>query len=111
MLSLYLDEDVHKRVAISLRLKGYDVVSAYELQKWGLDDEEQLEFAISQKKAIFTFNVRHFIKLHLKYTKTNKRHYGIIVSKQLSLSETVVKLSNFLFKKTREDIINQLFWL
>ena len=111
MPKVYLDEDVHKKVATSLRLKGYDVISAHELQKWGLDDREQLEFAIRQKRVIFTFNVRHLIKLHLEYMKANKKHYGIIVSKQLSLPETVTKLSILLFKKRTDDFINQLFWL
>ena len=111
MAGLYLDEDVHKKVAISLRLKGYDVISAHELCKWGLDDWEQLEFAISQQKVIFTFNVRDFIKLHFEYMKSNKKHYGIIISRQLSLSETVHRLSGLLFKKKEKDFINQLFWL
>lgn len=111
MSKLYLDEDVHKKVAISLRLKGYDVISAHELEKWGLDDSEHLEFAVSQERAIFTFNVRHFIKLHLEYMEAERKHYGIIVSKQLSLSETVSKLASLLFKKRTEDFLNQLFWL
>ena len=111
MAKLYLDEDVHKRVASSLRLKGYDVISAHELQKWGLDDSENLEFAISQQRAIFTFNVKHFVKLHLEYVETRKQHYGIIISKQLSLPVTVSKLASLLFKKKTEDFINQIFWL
>jgi hypothetical protein len=111
MTGLYLDEDVHKGIALSLRLKGYDVVSAHEISNWGLDDIKQLEFAISQKKAIVTFNVKDFIKLHLKYVESGKKHYGIIVSRQLSLPETVHKLSGLLFKKKTEDFVNQLFWL
>jgi hypothetical protein len=29
MIRLYLDEDVHKQVAVALRLRGYDAVSAH----------------------------------------------------------------------------------
>ena len=32
MIKLYLDEDVHKKIALSLRLKGYDVISAVDFQ-------------------------------------------------------------------------------
>jgi uncharacterized protein with PIN domain len=31
MIKLYLDEDVHKKTATALRLKGYDVISAHEV--------------------------------------------------------------------------------
>ena len=42
---LYLDEDVHKRLASALRLRRFDVMSAHELGRWGLTDEEQLTLA------------------------------------------------------------------
>jgi hypothetical protein len=60
MTRLYLDEDVHKKVATALRLKGYDVISTHEAQKQSLSDYQQLEYAISQQRAIFTFNVGDF---------------------------------------------------
>lgn len=56
MIKLYLDEDVHKRIALSLRLKGYDVISAHEVRNHGIPDYEQLEYAISEERAIFTFS-------------------------------------------------------
>ena len=62
MINLYLDEDVHKKVAISLRIKGYNVISAHEVSNWGISDISQLEYAISQNMAIFTFNSGDFIK-------------------------------------------------
>lgn len=60
MFKLYLDEDVHKRIALSLRLKGYDVISAHEVRNHGIPDYEQLEYAISEERAIFTFNAGDF---------------------------------------------------
>lgn len=38
-IRLYLDEDVHKRVASALRLRRFDVVSAHEVGRWGLSDQ------------------------------------------------------------------------
>ena len=40
-MRLYLDEDVHKKVATTLRLRGYDVISAHEIKKWGARDRER----------------------------------------------------------------------
>ena len=39
-ISLYLDEDVHKRAAAALRADGFDVVSVAELNRRGYSDEE-----------------------------------------------------------------------
>jgi uncharacterized protein with PIN domain len=52
MHKLYLDEDVRKKVATALRLKGYDVVSAHEVQNQSLSDKRQLEYAVSEQRVI-----------------------------------------------------------
>ena len=111
MIRLYLDEDVHKQVALALRLRGYDVVSVHELEKWNLADEEQLEFAAHDNRAIFTFNRGDFAKIHEKWISSAKNHCGIITSKQLTLSETIHRLNKLLFAKKSEEIKNQLIWL
>lgn len=50
MTKLYLDEDVHKKIALYLRIKGYDVVSAHEVKNQGLPDYRQLQYAIKEIK-------------------------------------------------------------
>jgi len=110
-IRLYLDEDVHKKVVTGLRLRGYDVISAHEIKKWGISDRKQLDFAISQKRAIFTFNVRDYVILHKQYLKNSKKHYGIIISKQLMLTETINRLSALLLRDKPEMLVNQLVWL
>jgi uncharacterized protein with PIN domain len=67
MTRLYLDEDIHKKVATALRLKGYDVVSAHEVQKQSLSDYRQLEYAVSEGRAIVTFNAGDFDRIHKEY--------------------------------------------
>jgi len=62
-IRLYLDEDVHKRVASALRLRRFDVVSAHEVGRWGLSDEEQLTYAAGEGRAIFTFNTSDYQNL------------------------------------------------
>jgi hypothetical protein len=36
-IRLYLDEDVYKRVAVALRLRHFDVISAHEIDRLGID--------------------------------------------------------------------------
>lgn len=86
MIKLYLDEDVHKKVATALRLKGYDAVSAHEVQKQSLSDDQQLEFAVSEARAIFTFNAGDFEKLH-KRRISGVRSITAFFSQNKSLSE------------------------
>lgn len=111
MTALYLDEDVHKKVAMALRLKGYDVVSAHEVQKQSLSDCEQLDYAIAEGRAIFTFNVGDFSRLHAEYQQQGKKHSGILLSKQLPLSESIKHLAQFLFSHSAEGLSNNLFWI
>lgn len=111
MIRLYLDEDVHKQVALALRLRGYDVVSAHEIEKWNLSDVEQLEFAAGNSRAIFTFNRGDFAELHNQWLSASKNHCGIITSKQLTLSETIQRLNKLLFVRKSDEIRNQLIWL
>lgn len=111
LVRLYLDEDVHKRVASALRLRNFDVVSAHELGKWGLSDEEQLAFAAQAKRTLFTYNSPDYIRLHLRWRKENRQHYGIVVSDQIPLGETVRRLLNLLNRVTADEMLNQVFWL
>lgn len=111
MIKLYLDEDVHKKIAVALRLKGYDVVSAHEVQKQSLSDYQQLEYAVSEQRAIFTFNTGDFDRLHKEYIKSGKNHFGILLSKQIPIGETINRLTKFLFAHSKEEIRNNIFWI
>ena len=93
MIKLYLDEDVHKKIAIALRVKGYEVISAHEVKNWNISDMEQLEYAISNGQAIFTFNCGDFAKLHKEYMRNSKIHYGILLSKHIPLKESIKRLT------------------
>jgi hypothetical protein len=111
-IRLHLDEDVQKRVAPALRLRGFDVTNAHELQRKGLsDDEAQLELAATAGRAIFTYNTSDFLKLHLDWLRLAKEHAGIIVSDQLPLGEVTRRLLNLINKVTADEMHNQIYWL
>lgn len=111
LIRLYLDEDVHKRVAATLRLRNFDVISAHELGKWALSDEEQLEYAVQEGRAIFSYNSPDYLRLHIEWLEQNREHYGIIVSNQITIGETVRRLLSLLNRVTADEMVNQLLWL
>jgi hypothetical protein len=73
-----------------LRLRGFDVAHAQELQRKGRSDAEQLQHAASEGRCLVTYNVKDFVLLHREYTASGRSHCGLVVSKQLPLRETPV---------------------
>ncbi|MBC7263404.1 MAG: DUF5615 family PIN-like protein [Chloroflexi bacterium] len=110
-IRLYLDEDVHKRVATALRLRGFDVISAHEVGRWGLSDEEQLAYATAEGRALFTHNTSDYLQLHLDWLQHGKEHYGIILSDQVPVNVLVRRLLNLLNHVTADEMRNQIRWL
>ncbi len=108
---LYLDEDVHKRIAAALRLRQFDVISAHELHRWGLEDQMQLTLAAADGRALFTFNASDYVPLHQEWLGQRKEHFGIMVSDQLPIGETIRCLLNLLNQVTADEMRNQLLWL
>jgi uncharacterized protein DUF5615 len=77
MALLYADENFHRKVVDQLQQLGHDVVTALQAGKANqkIPDADVLAYAISQKRAVLTFNRRHFIGLHGQV----QPHCGIIV--------------------------------
>jgi hypothetical protein len=110
-IRLYLDEDVHKRLATALRLRQFDVTSVHELGRKGLSDEAQLQFATQEGRALFTYNVADFVQLHLDWLARGQTHAGIILSDQLPLGETLRRLLRLLNHITADEMRGQAYWL
>ena len=110
-VKLYLDEDVRKLLAIILRDRGYDVISAVEVPLIGVSDRKQLEFAAQENRAILTHNIRDFIMLAREYKSASKPHSGIIVSDQLELGELLNRCLRLLSSTPYEKILNTVVWL
>jgi predicted nuclease of predicted toxin-antitoxin system len=63
-VKLLLDEDIHFSLAIALRKRGFDVLHVQELERKGMSDREQLNFAVVNERCLFSFNVKDFVILH-----------------------------------------------
>ena len=110
-IRLYPDQDVHKRVASGLRLRSFDAVSAHEVGRCGCTDEEQLSYAASERRTIFTYNTLDFLKLHITWLEQGREHFGVIVSDQLPVGETTRRLLALLNRISADEMKNQMRWL
>jgi predicted nuclease of predicted toxin-antitoxin system len=111
MIKLYFDEDIPEGITLGLRLRGYDVRTARESGRKGLSDREQIEYAASQQRVIFSHNVADFAKIHRDVLKMGDDHHGMILSKQLPVGEIVRALSRLLSHLKEEDMKNRVIWL
>lgn len=77
MAELYANENFPRPVVLKLRELGHDVLTTEEAEKSDqeIPDEDVLDFAIEQGRAVITLNRKDFIRLH----RTNSEHKGIIV--------------------------------
>jgi predicted nuclease of predicted toxin-antitoxin system len=113
-IRLYLDRHVIPRLADDLRERGFDVVTT---QQAGLDtasDEQQLTFAMSERRAILTFNIRDFAPLHEQWLATGRCHAGIVVSQQLGRRQygtLLARTLRLLETTTADELCNNLVHL
>ncbi len=62
-----------------LRAAGFDVVTVAEVARRSLSDDEQLLYAASVERVLYTCNIRDFPRLHASWIGGGQHHAGIIV--------------------------------
>ena len=76
MARLYANENFPFPVVDELRRRGHDAVTVAETGKANqkMSDDQVLKFAISDERAVLTFNRKHFFRLH----RQRPDHQGIV---------------------------------
>jgi hypothetical protein len=113
-IRLYFDVDSMQRAVLTgVRARGIDATTAMEARITSATDEEQLEFARSQERVLFSFNVSHFCHLHSEYLSHGRSHAGIIVAPQqrYAVGERMRRLLNLILAKTADEMHNRLEFL
>jgi predicted nuclease of predicted toxin-antitoxin system len=113
-IRLYLDRHIMTRLAVDLRARDYDVLTTEEAGKNTASDEEQLDFAARDGRAILTFNIRDFAPLHYQWQAAGLPHSGIIVSQQIGLRQYGVllkRMSRLLDHFAAEDMVGNFVHL
>ncbi|MGH9939640.1 MAG: DUF5615 family PIN-like protein [Blastocatellia bacterium] len=108
---LHLNEHLSPRLAVQLRMHGYDVTSTLEMGMVGVDDDEQLAFAATEQRAIVTFNHKDFAVRHEQYQAEGKEHWGIVLSTEETISVLRRRLLRLLNTLSADNLKNQMRWL
>lgn len=113
-IRLYVDEDAAQLAVVEgLRNRGVDVLTVLETAMLSATDVEQLEFATSQGRSIYTLNVDDFCRLHSELLSQGKEHSGIIVipRQRYSIGEKIRRISQLIDSTTAEEMRNRLEFL
>ena len=98
-------------LAQTLRDGGHDAVHVNEAGQKRAKDPDVLAFAVSQERAVFTHNARHFLPLAATYARSGRRHWGVLVAKQAPFWELRHRLLRWLGERTAEDVRDLPLWL
>lgn len=100
-------------LVVALRARGADVQTVIEAGLRGKDDKVQLEWAAVNGRALYTFNVSDFCRLHRQYMDRGTKHAGIIVvpRQRYDVKQQIRLLLNLLKTKSAEDMQNGLHFL
>ena len=113
-IPLYFDEDTSSaRLIQALRIRNIDIVSVLEAKFAAHSDEEQLLWARQAGRVIYTFNAKHFCRLHREFLAAGRDHAGIIVGSQqrLSIGEQLRRLLRMINAKSSDEMRNRIEFL
>ncbi|MFQ5752550.1 MAG: DUF5615 family PIN-like protein, partial [bacterium] len=105
---IHLNEHLSPRLASQLQKHGFNRTTSQETKLLSQSDEKQLAFAVSQKRALVTFNIRDFSRLHEKYQANGDKHWGIIFSTREPINVLFHRLLRLLNSVSAEELKNQI---
>ena len=103
-IRLFLDEDVWPGLAVVLWEQNFDARHAYELERGGISDADQLAYSAQEGRAILTHNVKDFVPLAIEYFFADRPHAGIILSPQFRKGELIRRTLRLLGSLSAEEI-------
>lgn len=112
-VKVYTDEDVDVALSSALVERGYDVISTRDAGNahLGRNDDWQLHYATSLVRAIFTHNIRDFVRHDIAWKARGAEHCGIIVSERVHVGELVRRLASHLDTVSPADQYNTALFL
>lgn len=110
-IRVYLDEDVSLLVAKLLSAEGYEVKTVSEMNRKGLEDRDQLQFASENGFVILTHNRTDFEDLAVEYFEKGFTHHGIIVAVLRPPQQIASKTLDLIRRFTPTQMTDQIFYV
>jgi predicted nuclease of predicted toxin-antitoxin system len=107
-IKYYFDEHVDPAIAHGLRRRGIDCLTTQEAGNKGLDDLDQLDFALTEQRVIMTYD-KDYLVLHGAGTP----HAGIVktLADKYSIGQLIALLELLHQTYTADDMHNHLEYL
>lgn len=111
-VAIYMDQHVPRAITIGLRMRGVDVITAYEDGSGALSDSELLDRASQLKRVLFSQD-DDLIAEAVRRQKERVHFHGVIYGHQLRISiGTYVHQLEIIAKAAEpEDLINKIQFL
>lgn len=111
-LAFYLDEHVHRAVALGLRLRDVDVLTVQEDQRAGLTDPLVLDRAMELRRILFTQDDDFLIEANRRQAERID-FAGIVYAHQMNIAiGDCVRDLEFIAKvATLEELANRVLYL
>jgi Domain of unknown function (DUF5615) len=113
-IRLYMDEDSgDTALVLALENRGIDVITTLGVNRLSFPDEEQLIWARSQGRVLYSSNIRDFYSLHTAFLTQEQPHSGMILVQQqrYSIGEIMHGLLRLVAVKSAEEMENQVEFL
>ena len=104
----YLHENVPVILASLLSAHGVDYRTTRQAGNLSLTDEEQLVFTANAGCVLFTFNCRDVLERAKHWHVAGRTHTGVILSKELALSELIRRFRHLLIHHKDQDLTNKV---
>ena len=113
-IKFYFDEDsLDGELVAAGRSRGLNILTTSEAENRGKSDEEQLTFATSIGRVLYSYNIKDFARIHTEFLVEGNNHFGILLAKQrgFSVGEQVRRMINLSNQRTAEEMQNNIEFL
>ena len=103
---------MRRALVLALRKRGVNILTALDVETTNEPDDRQLAYAAAQGRAIYSFNVGDFCRLHSLWLADGKSHAGIILAQQdYPVGEQIRRIVRLIGTLSAEDMHNRLEFL